>query len=213
MIKSLIIIFSVIILLVAGVSAYSLLESNLFGWTATLNLRRFETNDFKSLAPKLTFKYSNIFDIDIDRDKKYGEGYLVGLKLKTDSRTGCDVRTNGPEINFGMSDTEISNSVIGPIQAKASDFKLLSQQRSKIAERDAFMVSFSFLDPIGARVRLDQLFTSNPDGQNFMIICGTGEYQFPFFEKDFRIFYDSIGFKAEVIPQKNTWQKLKFWEK
>jgi hypothetical protein len=131
--------------------------------------------------------------------------------LTTDDRTGCDIRRGGPQLDLSKSNQEITNAIIGPIKDKASGFQLLENKAVSIGGRKAFQVSFSFLDPIGARVRLDQIFI--PEKENYMIICGTGEYQYTFFKKDFQTFYDSINFDGQILDQRTWWQKLMFWKK
>lgn len=187
-------------------SAWRLSQRDFFGWRLNFSFDKVETSDYHGFAPSLAFQYPRIFEADIDPEKKYGKDYLVGIKLKTDERTGCDIRTSGPDLDFSKSADELAEKIVGPIREKATDFRLIEKKKTKIGGRDALKVSFSFRDPIGARVRLDQVFTSN-EGVRYMIICGTGEYQYAFFEKDFRLFYDSLNFKGE-LPGKNK----KWWQ-
>jgi len=168
-------------------------QHDLGGWRFNFSLSKVKTNDYQSFGPKLAFKYPDIFEIDSDPQKKYGDNYVVGIKLKTDSRTGCDIRKGGPMLDYSKSIDELTENAISQIRDKAKDFQLIEKEKINIAGRDGFKTSFSFLDPIGARVRLDQIFTQN-EGINYMIICGAGEYQFDFFRKDFNILYDSLTF-------------------
>jgi len=189
--------FIVVILVGLSYGGYLLSKKDIFGWRFNFSFNKVETSDYKNIAPNLKFKYPNIFEIDNDKEQRYGKGYLTGIKLRTDNRTGCDIRTNGPQIDFSKSDQEITDSVISQIKDKAKDFKLIENGKITIGGRDAFKTSFSFLDPIGARVRLDQVFAQN-ENTNFFIICGTGEYQYDFFKKDFQVFYDSISFDSDL---------------
>ena len=206
------IILVALIILVVGYFTYFLSQKDLFGWRMNFNLNKVETSDYQGIAPTIAFKYSKIFEIDLDKDKKYGSNYIVGIKLKTDDRTGCDVRINGPQLDLSKSEKELADTIIAPIKDKASDFQLIESKKIKIGGELAFKVAFSFLDPIGARVRLDQVFIPK-QGNNFMIICGTGEYQYDFFKKDFQAFYDSINFEGKILDQRTWWQKLMFWKK
>lgn len=200
-----------LIILVGGYFFYQLSQKDLFGWRLNFNLDKAETNNYQGLAPTIAFQYPKIFEIDLDKDKKYGAGYVAGIKLTTDDRTGCDIRKGGPQLDLAKNEQDLANEIIGPIKEKASGFQLLEKTKTKIGRKPAFQVSFSFLDPIGARVRLDQIFISGQE--NFMIICGTGEYQYSFFRKDFQIFYNSINFEGKILDQRNEWQKLMFWKK
>jgi len=184
--------------IVYGVFLFS--QKDFFGWRLNFGVDKIETNDYTGIGPDINFKYPKIFEIDSDQDKKYGKSYVVGLKLRTDNRTGCDVRTGGPELDLSKDAQTIADGIVGPIREKAKDFNLLEKSKVKIGGQDAFKVSFSFLDPIGARVRLDQIFVKN-DGGNLIIICGTGEYQYGFFRKDFQLFYSSINFKNKLTNQ------------
>lgn len=205
-------------ILVVGYFAYRLSQKDLFGWRLNFNLNKVETGTFTSFAPNLAFLYPRIFEIDSNRER-YGKGYLVGIKLKTDDRTGCDVRLGGPELDFSKNVAELTDEVIAPVKSKASDFKLIENKKTKIGGQDALRVSFSFLDPIGARVRLDQAFVKDK-GTSYFIICGTGEYQYNFFQKDFNVFYDSLNFKGTIsdFETNQSWHRvllreLFFWRK
>lgn len=209
-----------LIMVVAGYFAYRLSKEDLFGWRLNFSLSKVGTKDYVGFAPTIAFRYPETFEIDIDPDNKFGKTYLAGMKLKTDDRTGCDLRTNGPELDFSKSADELAQEIVGPIREKASDMKVLEKTKITIGGQKAFKISFSFLDPIGARIRLDQIFTKGKDNTRYMIICGAGEYQFSFFQKDFNIFYDSINFEGKISdfeinqPWYRVLQKyLIFWHK
>ncbi len=215
---SLIVLIALAVLL-AGYFAYRLSQKDLFGWRLNFNLNKVETNTYTGFAPNIAFLYPKIFETDLDVDKKYGKGYVAGIKLKTDDRTGCDIRTNGPQLDFSQSEQVLTDTIINPIKEKASNFQLIEKGKLNIGGQKSFKVSFSFLDPIGARIRLDQIFTEN-QGTRFMIICGTGEYQYAFFHKDFQTFYDSINFSGKISDfeinrtwQRVLWEELTFWRK
>jgi len=197
--------------LIAGYFAYQLSQKDLFGWRLNFSLSKVETNDYQGIAPTIAFRYPKIFDLDLDKDKKYGSAYVAGIKLTTDDRTGCDIRRDGPQLDLSKSSQALTEEITGPIKAKASNFQLLESDKASVGGRTAFRISFSFLDPIGARVRLDQIFL--PEKENYMIICGTGEYQYAFFKKDFQTFYDSINFEGKILDQRSWWQKTMFWKK
>lgn len=208
----------VLAVLVFGYFAYRLSQKDLFGWRLNFNLNKVETGTYTSFAPNIAFLYPRIFEIDSNRER-YGKGYLVGIKLRTDDRTGCDIRLGGPELDFSKNIGDLTNEIINPIKEKASDFKLLENKKTKIGGRDALRFSFSFLDPIGARVRLDQAFVKD-NNTRYFIICGTGEYQYDFFRKDFNVFYDSINFKGSISDfetnqpwYRTLFKELFFWRK
>ncbi|MDO8241071.1 MAG: hypothetical protein Q7T51_03785 [Candidatus Moranbacteria bacterium] len=190
----------ILVIIIVSAIAYSIFlfsKKDFLGWRLNLGVTKIETSEYKGLAPNINFKYSKIFEIDSDVDKKYGVGYVVGLKLKTDNRTGCDIRIGGPELDFSKDSQSLADSIVGPIKEKAKNFDLIEKTKTKIGGQDALEISFSFLDPIGARIRLDQIFVKDGDN-NFIIICGTGEYPYEFFKKDFRSFYNSIDFNSKI---------------
>jgi hypothetical protein len=187
------IIFGVILLSICIVG-YMLFKQNLFGWRGTLNISKIVTKNYTNYAPSFSFKYPDIFEIDSNQDAKYGKTYVVGIKLKTDNRTGCDIRLGGPEINFSSTDEQIIKEIADPIREKSKDFKLIEAKKTKFSNLDAFKFSFSFLDPIGARVRLDQVLVSSQNNR-YIIICGAGEYQHSFFARDFDVFLNSLKFE------------------
>ncbi len=216
--KRSVIVLIVLAVLIVGYFAYLLSQKDLFGWRLNFNLSKVETGTYTSFAPNIAFLYPKIFEIDSDRER-YGKGYLVGIKLKTDDRTGCDVRLGGPELDFSKNVDSLTDEIIAPVKSKASDFKLIENKKTKIGGRDALRISFSFLDPIGARIRLDQAFIKDKNTRYF-IICGTGEYQYTFFQKDFNVFYDSINFEGSVsdFETNRPWyrtlaKELFFWRK
>ena len=203
-------------LAIGGYLTYRLSQKDLFGWRLNFNLSKVETSVYTGLAPNISFLYPRTFEVDLNRER-YGKGYIAGIKLKTDDRTGCDIRIGGPELDYSKSAEELAGEVVAPIRDKASGFELLSQSKTTVGGRDALRVSFSFLDPIGARVRLDQVFVAD-EGVRYYMICGTGEYQYAFFRKDFDLFYDSIDFSDNARDFETgkpwyriVWQELMFW--
>jgi hypothetical protein len=203
--------FIAVLLAVFFYAAYRLSQQDLFGWRFNFSIAKVETNNYESVAPNLSFRYPRTFEIDRDEKKRYGAGYIVGVKLKTDDRTGCDIRRGGPSLDYSRSVDEMAETVVGPIRERASDFRLIEKDKMAVGGRPALKVDFSFLDPIGSRVRLDQIFVDN-QGTQYMIICGTGEYQHAFFVKDFRMLYDTLRFESKVLEDRSGWRGLMFWK-
>ena len=191
--KNFLLLFALVVVAALFYSASYLSAHDLFGWRLDFSFLKVKTGEYQGFGPKLSFKYPDIFEIDSDPENRYGDNYVVGIKLKTDSRTGCDIRKGGPNLDYSKSVNELTESVTSKIKDKAKDFSLLEQEKIKIAGQDGLKTSFSFLDPIGARVRLDQINVRKGD-INYLIICGAGEYQFRFFKRDFDILYGSLAF-------------------
>ena len=94
-------------------------------------------------------------------------------------------------LNFQKNDQEIARALTDEVSKNAKDFSFISSKRFKINGENAFSLEFSFTDPINSKVHLNQVITGH--GDNFyIIICGTGDYQYKFFKKDFESFLGSI---------------------
>jgi hypothetical protein len=189
------ILFSILILLVVGF-LYYFSQNDIYNWRLNLQLQQVETKEYKGLAPNIAFEYSTIFEIDGDANGKYGQAYIAGIKLKTDNRTGCDIRINGPQLDFIKTENELAQEVTAEISKQAKNFKVISKEKMFIDGNEAFKITFSFKDPLGSRIMLEQVFVSN-NKLNYFIICGTGEQQYDFFRKDFKSFFNSITFDVD----------------
>ena len=189
--KKLQIILIVIFYLAIILGILSFFSGNLFGWRTSIFVDKINYKNYSHIGPDFSFKYPDYFQIDNGEGKNYGDNYLAGLKLSSDSRTGCDIRLNSTGLNFQKSDDEITKALVSEISKSAKDFGLISSKRFKINKENAFSLEFSFTDPINSKVHLNQILTGH--GDNFyMIICGTGDYQYKFFEKDFQSFLGSL---------------------
>jgi hypothetical protein len=182
-----------LILIVLGVRKFGNLE--ILGWRLDAKLTKVNYREYNHVAPDFSFRYPDYFQTDDDSQHKYGDNYAAGFKLKSDQRTGCDVRTASAGINFKKSDQEIQAALVKELSQNAKDFKLLSSERMKIGGEDAYLVSFSFTDPIGSTARLSQIMTSHA-GENYLLICGTGDYQYQFFSRDFDNFLRSFSWNS-----------------
>lgn len=183
------------VVFVLGVASF--LFGDFFGWRMDIFLKKMEYKEYNHVAPDFNFKYPNYFEIDNGERKNYGENYVTGFKLNTDTRTGCDVRFNKAGINFKKNDQEITDALSKEISRNAKEFNLISAKRIKISGEDAFSLEFSFIDPTNNRIRLEQIMTGH-DGNYYIFICGTGDYQYRFFQKDFKFFFDSFDWKSKI---------------
>lgn len=166
-------------------------SDNIFGLRIKIFTDKVSYQKYNHIGPDFSFKYPEYFQIDSGEGKNYGENYLTGLRLTSDSRTGCDIRLNSVGLNFQKNDQEIARALTDEVSKNAKDFSFISSKRFKINGENAFSLEFAFTDPINSKVHLNQVLTEH--GDNFyMIICGTGNYQYKFFEKDFESFLDSV---------------------
>lgn len=174
---------------VKGIMLWS--NNNVTGIRMNFGVSRVQYENYSHIGPDFSFKFPSTFVADNDEEKKYGDSYLGGFRLKGDQRTGCDVRSNPVGINFQKSDQEIRNAIVSDLSAHIKDFKEVSSLRTKIGGENAYKIEFSFTDPLGNRTRVAQAITSR-DGNNYVFVCGTGEYQYDFFSADFNDFFKSF---------------------
>ena len=160
-------------------------------WRLNWSLQKINYQTYNHIGPDFSFHYPDYYQFDGDESKKFGDQYLGGFKLKTDQRTGCDLRINPFGLNFAKSDSEIENAIKNDLSKSAKEFKLISSQRTKIGNEEAFQIDFTFLDPTNNTVRLSQVLMSHA-GTGYMMVCGTGEYQYQFFQKDFEEFFKNF---------------------
>jgi hypothetical protein len=189
----------IILVLVALVIVFGIVKGAMF-WSNThlLGLRmhlavsRVQYSPYSHIGPNFNFKFPDYFVADSDEQKKYGDSYLGGFRLKGDQRTGCDVRSNPVGINFQKSDKEIHDAVIGDLSAHIKDLQEVSAVRQTIGGENAYVVGFTFTDPLNNRTRISQVITSHA-GNNYVFVCGTGDYQYSFFADDFSDFLKSFS--------------------
>lgn len=183
----------IVILVIAGIAKSAMLwsDTHALGFRLNMGISKVNYSSYSHIGPDFSFKFPNTFVADNDEQKKYGDSYLGGFRLKGDQRTGCDVRLNPVGINFKKTDKEIHDAVIGDLAGHIKDFKEISTSRRMIGGENAYIVSFSFTDPLGNTVRVSQAITSHA-GNNYVFVCGTGEYQYNFFAEDFNDFFKSF---------------------
>ena len=184
-----------ILIFVAWKTVQKFSDTGLFGYRSSVYLEKVKFEKYSHSGPDFSFQYPDHYVFDDDADKKFGADYLAGFRLKSDQRTGCDMRHNLVGLNFSKSDAEITSALEKELSKNAQDFKLLSAKRINIGGEPAFRTEFSFTDPIASTVRLSQNIVSH-DGQNYLIVCGTGDYQYKFFQKDFDAFFQSFRWEA-----------------
>ena len=186
--KILIVILALLLIggIVKGIMFWS--QNNLLGIRFNLGVSRIKYDAYSHIGPDFNFKFPTSFVVDNDDQHKYGDAYLGGFRLKGDQRTGCDVRLNPVGINFQKTDKEIHDAVIADLAAHIKDFKEISSQRKAIGGENAYVIDFSFSDPLGNSTRVSQAITTH-GGNGYLLVCGTGNYQYDFFAQDFNDFF------------------------
>lgn len=154
-------------------------------------IERVKFQEAKHENPGFAFKYSEKYSYDGDQQKKYGADYLGGFHLINDDRTGCDVRRNEVGINFSKSDQEINEAVSKDLAAQVKGFAEFSGKRIKLGKSDAYVSNFLLTDPLGNTLHIQQTLVSK-DGQNYILVCGSSQAQYEYFQQDFQDFLDSF---------------------
>lgn len=168
-----------------------LVVANRSGWRFVWSLQKINYLTYDHIGPDFNFRYPDYYHFDSDSEKRFGQDYIAGFKLRTDQRTGCDIRYNPFGLNFQKSDEEIQKAIEDDLAKTAKEFTLIKGQRMKLDGDDAFLTDFSFLDPTGNTVRLAQVLTTHA-GADYLMVCGTGEYQYKFFQRDFSDFFENF---------------------
>ena len=144
-------------------------------------------------APGYAFRYPVTY-VEESNGAKYGSDYLTGFHLPGDNRTGCDVRTSDTGLNFAKSDAAIRAALVSELSKSAQGFDLKSGGRMMIGNDPAYSLEFSFIDPMGDTMRVDQVMTTDR-GNHYILICGAHDAQWKYFQDDFRTFFGSFRFK------------------
>ncbi|MFA5994161.1 MAG: hypothetical protein WC823_04335 [Parcubacteria group bacterium] len=165
--------------------------ANRSGWRVDWSVQKVNYLKYSHIGPDFSFRYPDYFHLDTDVEKRFGTDYIAGFKLRTNQGTGCDVRYNSFGLNFQKSDQEIQAAIEKDLSQTAKEFHLISSKRLQVDGEQAFLVEFDFLDPTGDTVRLAQMLTSHA-GMDYALICGTGEYQYKYFQRDFADFFSNF---------------------
>lgn len=165
--------------------------SQMQSWSLRFNspIETVEHQEFKN--ENFSFFFPERYVLDKNEQKKFGADYLAGFHLADDDRTGCDVRSSEIGINFSKSDQEIKDAFIKELSANVKGFDQFKGERLQIGKRDAFKVSFLLTDPLGNKLKINQVLLSG-NNENYLLVCGSGSAMEKFFQKDFNDFFKSF---------------------
>ena len=190
--RGLVWVIAIAVILVVGGGAYYYLSSQ--GYILKFSLSKPEYLDYKNLSPSFGFSYSSKFVLDKDEEKRFGETYLVGLKLPSDNRVGCDVRAVKGQLNLEGEIGAVAEKLAQQISEGAKDFQVLKSEFREIGGEKAVLLEISFKGPLGETMRTDQVFAGRKD-MVYTLICGATEGTYEFFAEDFSYFLDSFSWK------------------
>lgn len=187
---------SLIVLL--GMAGSLITKKDLLGLRVIFDVERIKYQKYSHIGPDFSFQYPDYYVFDGDEEKKFGNDYLAGFRLRTDRRTGCDVRTSAAGLNFKKNDEEIKKALVNDLSRTAKNFSLINSGRTTIGGNEAFSLEFTFVDPLGNNLRLFQTMTTNKGG-HYLLVCGTGDYQYRFFARDFEKFLETFKWQSKAI--------------
>lgn len=145
-------------------------------------------------APKFAFEYdANQFEIDTDAENRFGDDYLVGVKLPSDARVGCDVRAVKGTLKLSDDEQKDGSRVAQQISQGADFFQAQNHRYEQIGGEKALRMDITVGGPLGELLRMDQAFLEH-DGRTFNLICGTTAGTYPYFVNDFKRFFESLSF-------------------
>lgn len=186
-----------IILLAVFIAGIVWVIGKKFDLRLDFSIQKINYQNYNHIGPDFSFRYPDYYVFDGDEEKKYGIGYMGGFRLISDQRTGCDVRQSETMINFQKTDQEIQSALEENFKKSVKNFELIKTERRKIGGEDAFNFEFSFTDPLGSTAHLSQVITAH-DNVGYLLVCGTGDYQYKYFQKDFTDFLDSFQWKGAI---------------
>lgn len=186
------VLLAILLVLILGWGIMRMVNAPSWGLRFHAPIERVKYQTHNDPAGKFSFVFPVRYTFDSDEQKKFGADYMAGFHLNADSRTGCDVRASEVGINFAKSDQEISEAIAKELSVNVKGLENFSGQRIKLNKRDAFAVNFSLIDPLGNKLRINQILISSPKQENYLLVCGSGEAQAEFFAQDFADFLRSF---------------------
>ena len=181
----------VVILAILG-GVYYYLSSQ--GYIVRFSLFKPEYLEYHHESPKFSFSYPSRFVIDKDKENRFGESYLVGIKLPSDNRVGCDVRAVKGKLNLSGDLKDVTNKLAKQISEGAEGFEVLDSSFTGIDGEEAIKLEIKFKGPLGETMRTDQIFTAHKD-RVYTLICGTTKDTYEFFAGDFAYFFENFSWE------------------
>lgn len=178
--------------LVIGGGAYYYLSSQ--GIITRFSLFRPNYLEYRSGSPPFSFSYPSRFTVDQDPDNIFGDDYLVGIKLPSDSRIGCDVRGMKGQLRLTEDIDEVTSKLMATVSAGAEDYQILKSSFLEIDGEPGVSLLASFKGPLDEVIQTRQVFTAHGD-LVYTLLCGTSRDTYEFFAKDFDHFIKSFAWE------------------
>lgn len=188
----------VAILVIAALSGGAYLVLKHQGYIIRFQIFKPDILTYVNKDPQFSFYYSSRFDIDKDEKQRFGKDYLVGIKLPSDPRVGCDVRSVKGKINLTNDLQAVTDNLSKQISKGSKGFEVLESEFVEIGGREGIALNISFTGPLGETMRTRQVFTAN-NNLVYTLICGTTKDTYDFFANDFETFFESFSFSVEPL--------------
>ena len=150
--------------------------------------------EYSQESPKISFSYPSRFTIDKDKENRFGKDYVVGIKLPSDPRVGCDIRQIKGKLNLSGELTTVTDNLAKQISQGSKNFEVLNSTFIEIDGEKAIKLNIQFTGPLEETMRTDQVFTTH-GGSVYTIICGTTKDTYQYFEEDFDYFFENFGWE------------------
>lgn len=184
-------IFAIFILILTGVYYYFHRQ----GYRIEFSVIRKQYVTYQNESPRFSFSYpSNRFVLDKDEENHFGEDYLIGIKLPSDHRVGCDVRAIEGSLSLDGELGIISSNLAKQISKGAKFFQSEGGSFTEVGGEKAVKLEITFSGPLGEIMRTDQIFTSHGN-LVYTLICGSTQDTFEFFVTDFAHFFETFAWK------------------
>ena len=141
-----------------------------------------------------SFSYSSKFKLDEDEARQFGESYLVGFKLPSDSRIGCEVRGVQGNLVLGEDLPAVAGKLADVLSAGTEGFTVLDSAFVNVGGGRGIKLAVSFRGPGGETLRSDQVFTSRED-RVYTWTCGAPEGAYQSYADDFAYFFKNFSWK------------------
>jgi len=181
----------VVILAVLGGGYYYLCSQ---GYIAGFPFSKPEYLDYQNESPRFSFSYPSKFVLDKDKENRFGETYLVGIKLASGARVGCDVRVISGQLSLEGELEEITKSLADQISQDAEGFEVLNSSLIELGGEKGIKLEVSFAGPSGETMRADQVFAAHKE-KVYTLVCGAPKNTYDSFVEDFSYFLDYFAWE------------------
>jgi len=178
------------LLVLGGVYCFSVFQGYLDGPTVL----KPQYLEYVNASPSFSFSYPSEFKLNEDKAGQFGESYLVGFKLPSDSRVGCEVRGVQGSLVLGEDLPVVTGKLSEVLSQGTEGFEVLDSSFVTVGDGRGIKLAVSFRGPDGETLRSDQVFTSRA-GKVYTWTCGAPEDTYQSYADDFTYFFNNFSWK------------------